>query len=230
MSYAFSWGEEAITSILMALFTGIPSGMLGIGCYVLRSLALYTLAQRREIPFAWLSWVPVLSCWILGSLSDQYRYVVKGQVKSRRSLLLVLRVLRGLLTTGILAYAVFVAITLLGPMNRSFQYYGISSMLKPLASIGILGMLLAGVSIAATVFRFMALYDVYVSVDPVNAVLFLVLSILVPVVEPFFLFFNRDKDTGMPPRRIVTPPAPEQHDPDEQNDSIPNWDPSRPSP
>lgn len=204
MSYAFSWGEEAITSILMALFTGIPSGMLGIACYVLRSLALYTLAQRRQIRFAWFSWVPVLSCWILGSLSDQYRYVVKGQVKSKRIIYLVLQILRGLLTTGIVVLATCVAVKLLGPMGHSFQYYGIPSMLKPLVSIGILGMLLAGVAIAATVFRFMALYDVYVSVDPVNAVLFLVLSILVPVVEPFFLFFNRDKDTGMPPRRMPT--------------------------
>ena len=60
---------------------------------------------------------------------------------------------------------------------------------------------LAGVAIAAAVIRFVALYDVYRSLDPNNAVLFLVLSIFFGVTEPFFLFFNRDKDAGMPPRR-----------------------------
>ena len=47
----------------------------------------------------------------------------------------------------------------------------------------------------------MALYDVYRSMDPNNAVLYLVLSILFRPTEPFFLFFNREKDLGMPPRK-----------------------------
>ena len=34
-----------------------------------------------------------------------------------------------------------------------------------------------------------------------NGTLYLVLSILFSPTEPFFLFFNRDKDLGMPPRK-----------------------------
>ena len=60
---------------------------------------------------------------------------------------------------------------------------------------------LAVAAVASAVIRFIALYDVYRSLDPANAVLFVVLSIFVGITEPFFLFFNRDKDTGMPPRR-----------------------------
>ena len=60
---------------------------------------------------------------------------------------------------------------------------------------------LLGISIAYAVFRYMALYDLYKSLDPSNCVMFLVLSILFGVTEPFFLFFSRDKDDGMPPRR-----------------------------
>ena len=62
---------------------------------------------------------------------------------------------------------------------------------------------LAVAAVAAAVIRFIALYDVFRSLDPDNAVLFLVLSILFGITEPFFLFFNRDKDAGMPPRREV---------------------------
>jgi hypothetical protein len=72
--------------------------------------------------------------------------------------------------------------------------------------MGILGVVmpLAAAHIAYLVIRFMALYDVYRSVDPANSVLYLVLSILFGATEPFFLFFNREKDLGMPPRKQKT--------------------------
>jgi hypothetical protein len=72
--------------------------------------------------------------------------------------------------------------------------------------IGILGVVmpLVAVHIAYLVIRYMALYDVYRSVDPANSILYLVLSILFSPTEPFFLFFNREKDLGMPPRKQRT--------------------------
>ena len=57
------------------------------------------------------------------------------------------------------------------------------------------------VSVAAMVIRYIALYDVYRSLEPENAVLFVVLSIFVGITEPFLLFFNRDKEKRMPPRK-----------------------------
>ena len=80
--------EDLLLTLIPGLVSGIPSGLFSIACYVLSSLALYTLASRRGIRKAWLSWIPVLNVWILGSLSDQYRYVVKGQIKSKRKILL----------------------------------------------------------------------------------------------------------------------------------------------
>jgi hypothetical protein len=58
-----------------------------------------------------------------------------------------------------------------------------------------------GISIAMAIIRYMALYDIYRSLDPSNSVLFLVLSILLGFTTPFFLFFSRYKDGGMPARR-----------------------------
>ena len=69
-----------------------------------------------------------------------------------------------------------------------------------IASVVIFG-LQSLVIIAACVIRYMALYDIFRSLDPGNAVLYLVLSILFSPTEPFFLFFNREKDLGMPPRK-----------------------------
>ena len=59
----------------------------------------------------------------------------------------------------------------------------------------------AVLSVALTVVRYIALYDVYTSVDPRNSVLYTILSVGLHFTEPFFLFFNRKKDDGMPPRR-----------------------------
>jgi hypothetical protein len=86
---------------------------------------------------------------------------------------------------------------------------------KLLSSIGMLVALalpIVGATIAYKIFYFITLYDVYTSMDPENNVLFLVLSILFPVAEPFFLFFNRNGDKGMPPRREAPVQEPWEQD------------------
>lgn len=195
--------EDMLITMVPALVSGIPSGLFSIACYVLSALALYTLAVRRGIRKAWLSWIPVLNVWILGSLSDQYRYVVKGQIKSRRKILLALNLTALFLGTALLGVVVYVVVQAVTQMFGSSNPAILGLITGPLVAAAGLGMPLAGVSIAAVVFRYMALYDIYTSMDPANNVLFLVLSIFFGVTEPFFLFFNRNKDNGMPPRRAA---------------------------
>ena len=204
MSYEYAYMMEELlgTGIVSFLISGIPSGLFGIASYVLTAMALYTLAKRRGLNRPWLAWVPGINVWILGSLSDQYRYVVKNQIKSRRKVLLVLQIL--MLVMGIAMAAVGAAVVVnvaAGIMRGSEPGRVMEGLLGPL--VGVVGMCLpfAGIAIAFAVIRYMALYDVYRSMDPVNCVLFTVLSILFGVTEPFFLFFSRNKDLGMPPRR-----------------------------
>jgi hypothetical protein len=73
-------------------------------------------------------------------------------------------------------------------------------------------MVMVVVSIVYAVFYYIALYDVYRSCKPDNATLFLVLTILLGVVYPFFLLSCRRMDLGMPPRTNVDSAAlpPEQ--------------------
>ena len=226
MAYEYSYIFEDLlgTGVLSALISGIPSGLFGIVTYVLSSLGLYTLAQRRGLNRPWLAWIPVVNCWILGSLSDQYRYVVKGEVKSKRKVLLILQILTTVMGIAMAVVAVVMAVNVTGGVMRGASESRIMEMvLGPL--VGILGMCLplAGIAIAYAVIRYMALYDVYRSMDPANCVLFTVLSILVGVTEPFFLFFNREKDLGMPPRRQETVPPQQAYAP-----SQPEYQPTEP--
>ena len=190
--------EDELLMFLPGLISGIPTGLFGIAAYVLTAMAIYTISRRRGLNKPWLAWIPVINCWLLGSLSDQYQYVVKGENKSKRKWLLTLNVVKAVLSLSVTVLAMVTAAGAVFSMSDAEMMRTINGPL-----IAILGLVLplAAAAIALCVIRYMALYDVYRSLDPDNAVLYLVLSILFSPTEPFFLFFNREKDLGMPPRK-----------------------------
>ena len=203
-SYEYSYAAEEFLGVLSGVLSGIPSTLISIATYVLTALALYTIAKRRAINKAWLAWVPVVNCWLVGCISDQYRYVVKGQVKSKRKSLLILTIIQMAL---ILAFIGAMTVTIVSGANTALAVTGFSRVLESILvpAIVTLGLLLplAGVAIAKAVIYFMAMYDLYTSCSPENNVLFLVMSIIFRVTEPFFIFFNRNNDKGMPPRKVA---------------------------
>ena len=215
MGYIFEL-EEELLMLLPGLLSGIPTGLLGIATYVLSALAIYNISRRRGLKKPWLAWIPVVNCWLLGSLSDQYQYVVKGEIKSKRKWLLGLSIVMHLLSTVMAV----MGLTIVGKVVFGGYHpnHGmLSRMMGPIMTLLGSALPLAAAAIAYAVIRYMALYDVYRSLDPGNAVLYLVLSILCKPTEPFFLFFNREKDLGMPPRKqpvydqpVYEQPVPEQ--------------------
>ena len=187
------------------------SSTLSLAAYVFTALAIYTIAQRRGIKKAWLAWVPVVNVWILASISDQYRYVVKEQVKSKRKVLLGLN-----LANAVFVVAVSVSLIVTGiSIFNAVLHHAAEEQLGWIAMRGIgitllLCLPMLVLSLIAFVFRAIALYDLYTSCDPQNNALYLILS-LIPgisqVTQPLFLFLCREKDEGMPPRR-ENPAAP----------------------
>lgn len=176
-----------------------------IAVYVLQSLGYYTIAKRRGIHNPWLAWLPVGNMWILGSISDQYQYVAKGKVRSRRKVLMGLMI--AMYALMILAFAGYGA--LIAGVMTEFSYAGADWMAGSgvtVAVLSYLAMLIIG--IIATVFQYIALYDLYASCDPHNSVMYIVLSIFINVTMPFFVFACRKKDQGMPPRKPQAAPEP----------------------
>lgn len=202
MGYYF---DEELFMLIPGLLTGIPSGLFGIATYILSALAIYTMARRRCLRKPWLAWVPVFNVWLLGSLSDQYQYVVKREEKSKR---------KWLLGLSFVIAALWCVVTVLGIVTAGGFMMGHRANAWVGPAIGLLGVLLplGAATITRLVIRYMALYDVFKSLDPQNAVLYLCLSVLFRPTEAFFLFFNRDKDGGMPPRKqepVYTRPEPQ---------------------
>lgn len=167
-------------------------------CYILQSYGFYTIASRRGIRNSWLAWVPVGNVWVLGSISDQYQYVAKGKIKSRRKLLLCLELGMIAILVGLLIAAVIII-----AMSDAF----FDSMLLAVLLVLLGYLAIITLAITTTVYMYLCYYDLFNSCNPGNAVLFLVLSIIFPVTLPFFIFACRKKDLGMPPRKQ---PAPEQ--------------------
>lgn len=214
MSYEYGYMmEEYLDSgtFLFSLIYNVFGSVFSIALYVLTALGMYTIAKRRGIHRPWLAWIPVVGCWITGCISDQYRYVVKGQNKSKRKVMLTLSIVQAVLTAVMMVMAVVMMVNAVtGSMNYVSEDQLLESIMAPVAVILILCIPMMGVAVASAVIRYMAMYDIYTSCSPSNNVLFLVLSIIFKVTEPFFVFFNRNKDEGMPPRRTVMEYIPEE--------------------
>lgn len=205
------YGIEEVAPIIEELMgAGAGIGLLvngatsifGIVTYVLTALALYALADRRGIKHAWLSWVPVINCWIIGSLSDQYRYVVKDEVKNKRKTLLVLNIIMMVIVIALAVAVIAMIFSLISAGFGGASESAIMGMVMgPAIAVFVILFLYFPMVIATVVVHYIAMYDIYTSCVPQNNVLFLVLSILFPFAEAFFLFFSRNKDEGMPPRK-----------------------------
>lgn len=213
----YYYAEELMEVIVSALLSTVPSMLFGIVSYVLTSLALYTIAKRRGIYHPWLAWIPVANYWLIGSLSDQYQYVVKGRNCSKRKWLLILEILSFVLVVAVLIFTGTMLVQIIAAaMGGSGDAYLMDIVMGSLMRILGACLPLLGIGIAVAIIYYMALYDIYKSMDPSNCVLFLVLSILFGVTQPFFLFFNRNKEQGMPPRKQNPAFAPEQTPPPQE--------------
>ena len=184
-------GAAAVFIIIYVLVIFL-SVAFSIAAYILQGLGFSTVAERRGIRHSWLAWVPVGNLWILGSLSDQYQYLVKGKIKSRRKRMVAL----------VIVTIVLYFVSMVSMMVSLF----VGDMISPLAFIAAVGMVAAAISL--TVLQYMCYYDYYRSCEKNNGALYLVLSIFVSVAIPFLVFACRKKDEGMPPRKQPAPAQP----------------------
>ena len=187
---------EALEEIL-AFYSGMSmfTSLISIVMYVLSSLGMYTIANRRGINNAWLAWIPVGSVWILGSIADDYRQKARGEVKNRRTLLMVVTIVMVVLT--------FVAFgSVIAPLVEAAidgDAMDVEDFVDDLLSMGFAMMLVSVCGVVYTVFYYICLYELFTSCDPNNKALYLVLSILISWTMPVLIFICRNKDDGMYP-------------------------------
>lgn len=175
------------------------TNLISLLSYVLTAYSFYSIAKRRGISCAWLAWVPVIQLWVVAAISDDYQKKTKNAVTKRRKIVLWLLALE-----VVFVFAVLIAIggAILGILQAGYHYYediwdwialfgGIGGLILTLALAG-------GLQIIKKVVEYFALYDVYSSCDPSNALLFVLVNVFVAITKPIFLLISHKKDGGMP--------------------------------
>lgn len=213
-------GDEAfgVIFLLIYLFYFLIIGLVSLFPYILTAWGTYSIAKRRGIRNPWLAWIPVGNVWILGCISDQYRYVARGQVKNKRKALLVLNIL---LYIALIVFFVLFFVLMFQMIGSEFGDAQLPTgsdayeegMIGSVLGLLFVCLVMLGVSVAFTILQYMALYDLYASCEPSNKVLYLILNIFVSITMPIFIFTCRDQDLGMPPKKAEEPVAPVQPEP-----------------
>ena len=168
-------------------------------------LGLYSVAKRRGLRHPWLAWLPLGNQYMLGKISDQYQEKVQGRRTHRcwvvtllgslswiGQLVTAFLILLMLLSVLIMVFAAVFSLGLIFLNNSLEDLFG--DLLEPFIAMCIIGIASAG----GTILRYMALYDLYRSCNPGAAKVFLIMSIIFSVAEPFFIFSCRNMDEGMP--------------------------------
>lgn len=201
---------EGMSSV--SLFGDLWSNLLTICTYVFMAIGMYTIAKRRGINHPWLAWIPFGNTWLLGCISDQYRYVAHGQEKSKRKLMLGFEIATAATGTITIVALIIGIIQMFGGMDMDMMEVVepdaayIAEALAPIVVALVLCFVMLGFAIALTVLQYMALHDLFKSCNPATSTVFLVLSIVLSlfgfgVVQAIFVFVTRNKDLGMPQRQ-----------------------------
>lgn len=188
-------------SILPLLFPGCMALIFGIVAYIFTAWGLYAIAHRRGLEKPWLAWVPVGQNWLLGSISDHYQLHTNYATKYKRTALLWLSI--GALVLLVVS-ALFFIVAVKGFLEADYGHWFVAEWRPALQDLGkgaFLYALCLLVSVICTVVQYVALYDLYRSCTPENAMVYLLLSILLGCCMPFLIFACREKEDGMTPPR-----------------------------
>ena len=184
----------AILLAILILISSVYNLVFPVVAYILQAISFQTIARRRGIQKPYLAWIPVANMWLLGCIGDQYRYVNRGTDRKCRKKLLWLTIATWVVT-ALFWLAVFGAEY---AVVKGIQT-AVALIFAVLAALCFFQYII--VVVAAVVYQYIAIFDYFRSCDPNRAVLYLVMSILLPITYPVLLLLLRNEDKGMPPRK-----------------------------
>lgn len=162
--------------------------------YILTGKSLSAIARRRGIEKPWLAWVPVGCDWLLGCISDQYRYVTFGEESNRRG---------KLLKTNIVLLVIAAVVLIFSGVMCVMAAFGVSDDAVLVMALFMMALAYGMIPVAVvySINYYKSMFDLFRSCDPDKSLVYLLVSIFASYPLPFFLYSCRNKDLGMPPRR-----------------------------
>ncbi len=192
------------TSILsgLAIFLVSLSVILlasSVLAYIFHGISYYTISKNRGYNKPWLAWIPIASSYLMGAVADDIGRR-KGKATNWRIWLLVLNLL-ALLASIVILPVMFASLSSVMPGQGFFRNFNSNNFysVPPRSDISIIvltQLLSVGanlISLAVAVIHYIALYKIFQDYAPQNTVVFLVVSILIGIAEPFIVFSLRNK-------------------------------------
>ena len=180
--------------------------ILAVLSYVLYSLGMDTISRRRGLAHPWLSWVPFISCFQLGTIVDHYKLTRLERQGIMRWVLLffgfvnaavivgALTLLVGIAVEAVLGVATFGFLFLdelyFNVFNQNFEQFILAITCLPFLCL------------PYWIDKFVAQYQLFKSCRPDLALVFLIISILVPFVTPVLIMVCKERDDGMVPEYL----------------------------
>lgn len=182
---------SGIGAILILLLSGFVC-ICSLAIYVINGIAMMTIGKNRALTGGWMAFIPYLSWFQLGKVTDDIREKTTGKKSSFRIWLLIcsLAVL-GLLVLFLLVYFVLMFV-ITGGLRFGDLPTASMSMIFTVVMI-LLELLYLIPVLACLVLQYVCYYYIFADYAPDKKVLFLVLSILFSFLPPFFLFAIRNK-------------------------------------
>lgn len=174
----FSLYTENKTAFMIVLIVAVS---IRIATYLLRGTALLRLSKAEGFKNGYLAFVPFVSPFVLGKLSENE--------KKRDKLLLILSLLKAVLLVAFSGTGYYSAKTILSFAEKCAEK-GTSMELSMFYSVIpalLIFIILAVVSVLFAVYYFISLYNVYKKADEKRTVIWLILSFL-PLLAPIILF------------------------------------------
>lgn len=186
-------GMVAVGVVLILLLLYLLLAGIGLASYIMNAIALYKLADRRQIPNPWMSWLPFTRDWLIGSIVDDY----DGRNGIKRKWRVTLLILSLISAIGI--FVTYIAM-IVGIIVLTFQYADTEPPMGPTLTYIVIFyialIIFACLASAKSICQIICIYKIYESTVPKKAVKYLLLSMLVPLAGPICLL--RCKDKGYP--------------------------------
>ena len=186
--------EEKTAILITCIVLVIYLFALGIGLanYIMRSLALYRIASRRQVPNPWLSWVPVASSWLIGNIADDYDER-NGIKRKWRVVLLTLSIISiGGIVIGYIGLVIWaLRITMESSLSRVPE--DITGMITSVIVVYIFIIIAAVVAMAKSFCEVICTYKIFESTVLEKSVKYLLLYLLVPLAGSICLLKCKEK-------------------------------------
>lgn len=198
----------AVVAMIVVLLLYLVIIGIGLASYIMNAIALYKIADRRQIPNPWMAWLPFTSDWLIGRLADDYDG--RNGIKRKWRVVLLTLSLISIVGLIIVYVALIVWIVAIAVMYTNTEP-PFEQIIVAFVVLYIILIVLAILATAKSFCQAICIYKIFESTVPEKAVKYLLLYLLVPMAGPICLLKCKDKGYPYPEQQqFVSFEIPEQ--------------------